>query len=348
MSRLTPFARLLLTLAIVGGLYFGVTKFFPQFGFGKKAVGTEQTSSGPSSTESPTAPEPTSQSSNQPQKSGETKESLPPSNRPVFDYTPTPPTGGKLKGVVELGASGFNSFIIRSDAQKNWKLEKADYGASLVYEKLTSDDDVKTGLKNYISGMLNFGVSPKDIHFVISSGAQKVDLTKKITEYLKSMGYVVNLVTAEQEGKLGYKCVMPKDYVDDAYVVDIGSGNTKMAWTEGGSLKSIEGAGAKYFQLGTSDQTVYNEIKSKAEKVPNPKRKVCFIIGGVPFSLAKQVRNGKERFTVLNAPEKYAPKDAKDKAGLNIYKAVADATNTQQFVFDWDANFTIGFLLDMK
>lgn len=348
MSRLTPFARLLLTLAIVGGLYFGVTKFFPQFGFGKKAVGTEQTNSGPSSTESPTAPEPSAQPNNQPQKSGDTKESLPPTNRPVFDYTPTPPTGGKLKGVVELGASGFNSFIIRSDAQKNWKLEKADYGASLVYEKLTSDDDVKNGLKNYISGMLNFGVSPKDIHFVISSGAQKVEITKKISDFLKSMGYVVNLVTAEQEGKLGYKCVMPKDYVDDAFVVDIGSGNTKMAWTEGGTLKSIEGAGAKYFQLGTSDQTVYNEIKTKAEKVPNPKRKVCFIIGGVPFSLAKQVRNGKERFTVLNAPEKYAPKDAKDKAGLNIYKAVADATNTQQFVFDWDANFTIGFLLDMK
>jgi hypothetical protein len=347
MSRLTPFARLLLTLAIVGGLYFGVTKFFPQLGFGKKQVGTEQTTSGTSSTESPLATEPSSQSS-QPQKSGENKESQPPTNRPSFDYSPPPPVNGKLRGVVELGASGFNSFIIRSDAQKNWKLEKADYGASLVYEKLTSDDDVKNGLKNYISGMLNFGVSPKDIHFVISSGAQKVEITKKISDFLKSMGYVVNLVTADQEGKLGYKCVMPKDYVDDAYVVDIGSGNTKMAWIEDGALKSVEGAGAKYFQLGTSDQTVYNEIKAKADKVPFPKRKVCFIIGGVPFSLAKQVRNGKERFTVLNAPDKYAPKDAKDKAGLNIYKAVADATNTQQFVFDWDANFTIGFLLDMK
>jgi hypothetical protein len=348
MSRLTPFARLLLTLAIVGGLYFGVTKFFPQFSFGKKAVSTEQTTSGPSSTDSPTAPEPSSPSNNQPQKSGDTKESLPPANRPVFDYTPTPPVNGKLRGVVELGASGFNSFVIRSDAQKNWKLEKADYGASLVYEKLTSDDDVKTGLKNYISGMLNFGVSPRDIHFVISSGAQKVELTKKITEYLRTMGYVVNLVTAEQEGKLGYKSVMPKDYTGDAYVVDIGSGNTKIAWQEGGALKSLEGAGAKYFQNGMSDQTVYNEIKAKADKIPFPNRKVCFIIGGVPFSLAKQVRNGKERFTVLNAPDKYSPKDAKDKAGLNIYKAIAEATSTQQFVFDWDANFTIGFLLDMK
>ncbi len=35
-------------------------------------------------------------------------------------------------------------------------------------------------------------------------------------------------------------------------------------------------------------------------------------------------------------------------AGLNIYKAIAEATNTDTFVFDWDANFTIGFLLSLK
>jgi hypothetical protein len=249
--------------------------------------------------------------------------------------------------VVELGASGFNSFVVRIDAQKNWKMEKADYGASLVYEKLTSDEDVKSGLKNYISGMLGYGVGARDIHFVISSGAQKVELTKKITEYLKTMGFVVNLVTAEQEGKLGYKSVMPKEYEGDAYVVDIGSGNTKIAWSDAGKLTSVEGSGAKYFQNNTPDGTVYSEIKAKAEKVPFPKRKVCFIIGGVPFELAKLVRAGKERFTVLNSPDKYPAKDAKVKAGLNIYKAVADATSTQQFVFDWDANFTIGFLLGL-
>ena len=348
MSRLTPFARLAITLLIVGGLYFGVTKFFPQLGIGKKKDATEQTTTPSGAAGDNTASTEPAPSNNQPTKSGDTKESLPPGNRPKFDYTPTPPTGGKLKGVVELGASGFNSFIVRIDAQKNWKMEKADYGASLVYEKLTSDEDVKNGLKNYISGMLNFGVSPRDIHFVISSGAQKVEITKKISEYLKTMGYIVNLVTAEQEGKLGYKSVMPKDYADDAFVVDIGSGNTKMAWMDGGALKSVEGSGAKYFQNGTSDDAVYSEIKAKADKVPFAKRKACFIIGGVPFSLAKQVRTGKERFTILNAPDKYSPKDAKDKAGLNIYKAVADATNTQQFVFDWDANFTIGFLLDLK
>ena len=348
MSRLTPFSRFLITLLIVGGLFFAVRQFLPQLTdkFGKKDQ-TETTTNGSTPTNDAPAATPPSNTNTSPSAQSSSTTATAAANRPRFDYTPTVPTGGKLKGVVELGASGFNSFIIRTDAQKNWKLEKADYGASLVYEKLTSDEDVKNGLKNYISGMLNFGVSPRDIHFVISSGAQKVELTKKITDYLKTMGYVVNLVTAEQEGKLGYKSVMPKDYDGDAYVVDIGSGNTKMAWSDGGKLTSVEGSGAKYFQNNMSDEAVYSEIKAKAEKVPFPKRKVCFIIGGVPFELAKQVRNGKERFTVLNSPDNYSTKDAKVKAGLNIYKAISDATNTQQFVFDWDANFTIGFLLGL-
>ena len=347
MSRLTPFSRFLITLGIVGALFFGVRHFLPDLAskFGKKAETETTTSGGTTSTDAP-ANTPASNTNTAPSTSSSSSATMP-ANRPHFDYTPPVPNGGKLKGVVELGASGFNSFVIRLDGQKNWKIEKADYGSSLVYEKLTSDEDVKSGLKNYISGMLGFGVTPRDIHFVISSGAQKVEITKKITEYLKTMGFVVNLVTAEQEGKLGYKCVMPKDYENDAYVVDIGSGNTKVARSEGGGLKSVEGSGAKYFQNNTPDATVYSEIKAKAEQIPNLKRKICFIIGGVPFELAKQVRVGKERFTVLNSPDKYSAKDAKVKSGLNIYKAIADATNTQQFVFDWDANFTIGFLLGL-
>ena len=210
---------------------------------------------------------------------------------------------------------------------------------------MTTDDDVKMGLKNYIAKMLDFGVDGRNIHFVISSGAQKVELTKKIIEYLKVMGYVVNPVTADQEGKLGLKCVLPEEYKNDAFVADIGSGNTKITWYEGAGLKSVETSGAKYFQLGQTDGAVYGEVKQKSAAVPNPKRKTCFIIGGAPFQMAKMVRQGKERFTVLNAPDNYKMDDAKGKAGLNIYKAIADGTNCQQFVFDWDANFTIGFLL---
>ena len=349
MSRLTPFARLLITVGIVLGLFFGIKKFFP--GITDKFSNKNNTETMPSN--QPQAGNDTksmpSDNSNAPTNSNsQNNASTAPANRPVFDYKAKEPVGGKLKGVVELGASGFNSFIVRIDAQKNWKLEKADFGSSLVYEKLTSDTDVKDGLKNYISNMLSFGVSPRDIHFVISSGAQKVEITTKIIAFLKNMGYVVNAVTADQEGKLGYKCALPKDYENDAFVCDIGSGNTKVSWMEGGQVKTFETYGAKYFQNNTADDAVYNEVKRLSDKIPAARRKTCFIIGGVPFTLAKQVRTGKERFTILNAPEKYKDGgDAKTKAGLNIYKAVADGTDCLQFVFDWDANFTIGFLLNL-
>lgn len=354
MSRLTPFSRFLITLLIVGGVFFAVKTFMPQLTdkFGSKSDKTESSEPRPNDARGDDAPATTPSTSGNESASTSSTTSGASSNssatapvRRTFDYTPTEPTGGKLKGVVELGASGFNSFVVRIDAKKNWKLEKADYGSSLVYEKMTTDDDVKMGLKNYIAKMLDFGVGGNNIHFVISSGAQKVPITAKIIDYLKQMGYIVNAVSADQEGKLGLKCVLPDEYKNDAFVVDIGSGNTKLAWIEGAGLKSVEASGAKYFQLGQSDAAVYAEVKQKAAGVPNVKRKTCFIIGGAPFQMAKMVRQGKERFTVLNAPDNYKMDDAKGKAGVNIYKAIADGTNCQQFVFDWDANFTIGFLL---
>ncbi len=196
--------------------------------------------------------------------------------------------------------------------------------------------------------MLDFGVNGKEIHFVVSSGAAKAESTVKITRALKSLNYVVNQVTPEQEGVLGLKSVLPSEYEDKAYVVDIGSGNTKVSWKESGRLKSVETYGSKYFQNNTDDKTVYNEVSEKAKQIPEGKRQTCFIIGGVPFEMAKSIRKDKERYTVLNAPGEYKLENAKSKAGLNIYKAIHDATNTNQFVFDWDANFTIGFLLGLS
>ncbi|GAB3643488.1 hypothetical protein [Spirosoma arcticum] len=268
--------------------------------------------------------------------------------RGAFTYTPPAPQNGKLKGVVELGASGFNSFIIRVDDQKRWKLEKAEFGNSLVLENMASDDDIRAGLKSYIGKMLDFGVGGRDIHFVVSSGAAKAEGTLKITKALKALNYVVNTVTPEREGSLALRSVLPAEYFGNSYVVDLGSGNTKISWKEGGETKALETYGAKYFQNSTSDETVATEVIAKAKQIPASNRKTCFIIGGVPFEMAKKVRQGKERYTVLDAPSAYKLDEAKSKAGLNIYKAIADATGTDQFVFDWDANFTIGYLLTLK
>ena len=62
------------------------------------------------------------------------------------------------------------------------------------------------------------------------------------------------------------------------------------------------------------DGKVYNEVKAKCADIPSMRRKTCFIIGGVPFSMAKQVRESKERYTILKAPKDYKLDDAKGKA----------------------------------
>ncbi|MEY4937604.1 MAG: hypothetical protein RIS64_3963 [Bacteroidota bacterium] len=366
MNRLTPFSRLLLTVGIVLGVFFAFKKIGPKFGFGAKTptsgvAASESASNNGSATTNPLPNE--AQNGTAAPKTGNNlppapatptpanKPVAPPANtgaRPKFIYNNPTPENGKLKGVVELGASGFNSFIINVDAQKNWELKKADFGASLVYDKLTNDTEIKSKLVEYITSMTDYGVLPKNVHFVISSGAQKVPMTAKIIELLKQRSFYVNTVTAEVEGKLGAKCVLPKTYEGNGFVVDIGSGNTKITWSDKGAITSLESFGAKYFQDGKTDDAVYADVKAKAAKVPAGKRETCFIIGGVPFELAQQVRSGKERYTVLNAPSLYNSDKAKTKSGINIYKAVADATGCKEFVFDWDANFTIGFLLGLN
>jgi hypothetical protein len=183
---------------------------------------------------------------------------------------------------------------------------------------------------------------------VISSGAQKEPKTKLISNELKKMGFVVNNVTADQEAKFALKSTVPSSFADNSFMVDIGSGNTKISWDENGTLKSMELPGAKYFQQNATDESVYNQVKEAVGKIPEDKRNVGFIIGGVPFTLAKQHRKGEERYTVLKNPGDYKAADKKMEAGLNIYKAIQDATKADTFVFDWDANFTIGFLLSLK
>ncbi|MBK6948701.1 MAG: hypothetical protein IPH16_12190 [Haliscomenobacter sp.] len=323
--KLTILSRILIVLVVAVGAFFLVRQFLP-----KEANG----------------PSPSAEEATVPEESAE-EETAGVAAPKAFDFTPPAPVNGTLKGIVELGASGFNSFIVRVDAQKNWKLEKAEFGASLVYENMATEGDIRAGLKEYIRGMLDFGVSPKDIHFMVSSSAIESPAVPKIRAGLKSLGYVVNVVNAEQEGIYALKASLPKAYEGKAFVVDIGSGNTKVAWLAGSTPKSMETFGAKYFQKGASDEQVYKEVSSVAAQVPAAQRSVCFIIGGAPFDMAKTHRNGKERYTVLKAPGDYDQTAQKAKAGATIYQALKDKTGCDTFVFDWDANFTIGFLLSI-
>lgn len=265
-----------------------------------------------------------------------------------FTYVPAAPVNGKLRGVVELGASGFNSFIVRIDAQRNWKLEKAEFANSLVLENMATDDDIRRGLKAYIGKMLDYGVNGKDIYFVVSSGAATADVTKNIIQSLKGIGYIVHMVTPAQEGAFGLRAAVPAPYADKAFLVDMGSANTKIAWQVAGKSTVVNSYGSKYYQQALPDATIAADVAAKAGEVPAARRQTCFIIGGVPYELAKAVRQGQEQYTVLKAPDDYAQLEgAKLKAGLTIYQALAAATGCKQFVFGWDTNFTIGYLLSL-
>ncbi|RYD97723.1 MAG: hypothetical protein EOP54_09960 [Sphingobacteriales bacterium] len=333
-SRLRwPVKAIIILIPLIAVLWLG-----QKFGLADKLSGGEQASTG-SNNNSPSMPGAAQKAS--------TTANADLEHRP-FNFSPEKPVNGTLKGVVEVGASGFNSFVINVDKDKNWEIKSKDFGQSFVYEGLAATEDIRLGLKKYIAAMAEKGVKSNNVHFVISSGAQKIEKTKVIADELKKMGYVVNLVTPEQEGKLALKSVLPKAYYDNSFVVDIGSGNTKISYPNGTALTAIETPGAKYYEKDLSDEAVYKEVKEKAAKIPENKRKVCFIIGGVPYEMAKMTREGEERYTVLNPAKQYKAGDSKKLAsGINIYKAIEDATGCDTFVFDWDANFTIGFLLSL-
>lgn len=45
-----------------------------------------------------------------------------------FNYTPDKPVNGTLRGVVEVGATGFNSFVINMDKERRWEIISKDLG----------------------------------------------------------------------------------------------------------------------------------------------------------------------------------------------------------------------------
>ena len=145
--RLTPFSRLLIVAAVIAGLFFGVRKLIPSLGVGAAKTTTETPADSGngsySGNETGGATAPTVPSTPASGGGGASTGAA----SAAFSFVAPEPVNGVLKGVVEVGASGFNSFVVRVDNQKHWKLEKSEFGNSLVTENMASSDDIKMGLK---------------------------------------------------------------------------------------------------------------------------------------------------------------------------------------------------------
>src|SRR5215204_6730356 len=257
--RLKPAGIFIIVLIIAGLAYLAIKPRLLESGKGNSTEITTPGDRDKDSTESKNSPAPTR---------GDNTEGR------EFNYTAEKPVNGTLRGVVELGATGFNSFVINMDKQKRWEIISKDFGESLAYEGLATTEDIRAGLKKYLAAMFDKGVSKNNMHFVISSGAQKEPKTTTISNELKKMGYVVNNVTAEQEARFALKATVPPPFADNSFMVDVGSGNTKVSWEEGGSVRTMELPGAKYYEKGISDEDVYEQVKNGMAKVPENKRNV--------------------------------------------------------------------------
>lgn len=266
-----------------------------------------------------------------------------------FSYIAPLVKEGKVKAVIEIGSTGFNLFVVTIDKEKNWKLEKAQWGKkSEIYESNATIEKIEKGIEDYLTEVKSY--HPEEIHFLISSGAAKAKITQDIVKILKKKHSNVKVVTAEEEAKYGFLSAVPKEFQKDSFLIDVGSGNSKFAWIENNKLKTLEGYGAKAYKLNVDKIKVYENIKNLSENIPKSVRKRAFFIGGIAYKFAKKNRINKEEFTTLLLATTYA-KDSfskeKMKYGLEIYKAINDATHTGQYIFPWNANFSIGYLLSL-
>ncbi len=276
----------------------------------------------------------------------ETTSSVEATAKSKFEYEPPKPQNGERFGAIILGSSGFDAFVVEIDSAKNWELVEADYGVSNVYENQADASAIKTGLQDYVSAMVEKEVAGDKIHFIVSSSAKEDDRVKEITATLETLGYVVNPVDEAMEARCAYYSAIPPAFRGESFVVDIGSGNTKISWFQNDEVKSVATYGSKYYVDEVADSTVYNAVVKASMAVPEANIDKAFFIGGAAYQLAKVSRKNGERYTTLDDPMAYGSiEDQKGQSGVNIYKALQFSTKCETFIFDWHSNFAIGFLL---
>jgi hypothetical protein len=264
-----------------------------------------------------------------------------------FDYNPEPPENGELLGIIELGYSGFNSFIVTMDRQDRWRLEKSVYGESYVSSDQITFEQVLKRIEKFKSTMIQFGVPENNINFVASSNAIKSEKVVDIARRLRQMNIGLITVNAKQEGNYALYATVPKEFFPHAFMIDIGSGNTKISWVDKKEPITIETYGSKYYEDGVSDQQARIGIKEAIAQVPAKNKTVCFMVGKIPYLLATITNNRTSRYTILEVPDAYSFREEQEMAGLNLYGAIWEES-TISYVFDWDSNFSIGVLMNVN
>ena len=264
-----------------------------------------------------------------------------------FDFQPEAPRNGKLLGIIELSYSGFNSFVVEIDEQDRWSLEKAVYEESFIEQGKITLDHVLSRLTYFKSEMSKLGLNENDINLVVSSSAYKNQKVKEITDQLRALNIGLISINPEQEAAYAFYATVPKNLGDKSFLIDIGSGSSKISWVENGQVVAVETYGSKHYLQDISEIDVYHAMKEALAQIPAQSKSLCFLVGGTAYQLAKTTDARAGRYTILEHPDKYQSLKEQKLAGLSIYNALWSEA-TYNYIFDWDANFTIGILMNVN
>ncbi len=265
-----------------------------------------------------------------------------------FEYEPPKPVNGDLSAAIELGSLGLNYFIVSIDISGNWMLEKSVFGRSNIIYGANNTQALVKEILDFRNRIKAEGVEESNIHIIASSSVVKIEDISKFNNELAKSGLKIRSIDPEKEAKYALKATIPKEFTEESFLVDIGSGNSKLSWIENDDTLSIEIHGSKYFLSGVQDTTVFREVRNALLEVPTKNRNLCFILGGMIYEFLKdEIQSSKKRYFVLKPPGVYPRDNEKLKAGNVIYSALYHEP-TYSYIFDSESNFSIGYLLEIN
>lgn len=264
-----------------------------------------------------------------------------------FDYKPEEPQNGSLLGIIEIGYEGFKYYIVNIDKQDRWSLERSVYERSHLEDPNFSFERMLASINRYKLDMIEFGVRETDINLVASASAMRHERVAEMASYLSARNIGLIRLNEKLEDRYALFATIPSEYVETAFMIDIGQEKTKVLWASNDEIVSKSTYGSKYYVDRVPDSVVYGDLQQIIDEVPLQNRNVCFVLGGIPSKLASMSNNRDGRYTVLTDPRHYRMNDEHGLAGLNLYRA-AWSEETFSYVFDWDASFSIGILMDVN
>ncbi|MEP1032307.1 hypothetical protein [Ekhidna sp.] len=264
-----------------------------------------------------------------------------------FDYQPPIPVNGKLFAAIELGALGLNYFIVEIDDQNRWSLKASSYGRSNIIYGVNTTNEIITKISEFRNEIIEYGVSPANIHIIASSSAVQASIVDKLKIELSKQKRHLDYINSKDEGQYALIATIPREFINESFLVDIGSGNTKLSWIEEDDTLSIDIHGSKYFLGDVQDTTVFREVRDAILEIPEKNRTLCFMLGGMIYEFIKdEIEQNENRYFVLKSPGEYPSDNEKLRAANVIYNALY-LEPTYSYIFDSQSNFSIGYLISL-